>query len=95
MTARTLITAAIAATITTGTVASLSTTAGAGEFYDRNLTAIWVDIKAYDDEGLWEACRRVYQRDVYAVRHGKHGQVRCKIDHSRVYDYGERYQNFN
>ena len=77
--------------------AGLSVNANAGSFpgNDSDLTLIWVTIKAHPGEGLWQACRRVYQRDVYKVRGSYGHNVRCKIDHSRVYDYGERRQNFN
>ncbi len=94
MTARPLLTAAIAASITAAAFSAATTTANAGSLNDNAVTAIWVSIDSYPDEGLWEACRRVYQHDVYQVRHGQHGQVRCKIDHSRIYDYS-RSQNFN
>ena len=59
------------------------------------LTLVWVTIKAKPNEGLWEACRRVYQHDVYQVRRGPGSAIRCNIDHSRLYDFGERRQNFN
>lgn len=95
MNTRTLLTAAIATAVTAGALAATTTNASAGSFNDRGLTAVWVSIHSHPSEGLWEACRRVYQHDVYQVRHGKYGQVRCKIDHSRIYDYNERYQNFN
>ena len=56
---------------------------------------IWVTIRARRGETVWAACRRVYQRDVYqAVRQGN-GRVRCRIDHSRIYDPGNVRQNFN
>ena len=58
-------------------------------------TLVWVTIKALPGEGRWQACRRVYQRDVYVVMRARGSKVRCKIDHSRIYDYGERRQNFN
>ncbi len=82
---------AIAAAIAIGSV----TSAQAGEFPDRGLTLIWVTIKAYSGEGPWQACRRVYQRDVYQVTGYRGNKVRCRIEHSRIYQYGERLQNFN
>ena len=46
---------------------------------------IWVSVAAHSGEGLWQACRRVYQRDVYNVRNSrKAGLVRCEIDHSMI-----------
>mgnify|MGYP001816570372 CR=1 FL=1 len=73
---------------------STGVSAGVREGNDRP-TLVWVTIKALPGEGLWQACRRAYQHDVYVVL-GAHGnKVRCKIDHSRIYDYGERRQNFN
>lgn len=56
---------------------------------------IWVTIKAYPDEGPWQACRRIYQRDVFQVAAGPGKKVRCRIDHSRIYRPGEVRQNFN
>ena len=58
-------------------------------------TLVWVTIKKLPSEGLWQACRRVYQRDVYIVLQSGSTKVRCKVDHSRIYQYGERRQNFN
>lgn len=74
----------------------MSVSVGA-EMFERGdrLTLVWVTIKAKPSEGLWEACRKVYQRDVYQVRRGPGFTVRCNIDHSRLYDFGERRQNFN
>ncbi len=95
MTSKTLLTAAVAAAIATGPLATTPAAAGGPYYRNNGVTAVWVNIKAFRGEGLWEACRRIYQRDVYQVRRGKSGQVRCKIDHSRIYDYSERYQNFN
>jgi hypothetical protein len=62
--------------------------------YDGPLT-IWVTIRARGGEGAWEACRRVYQRDVYQAMPLGGGKVRCRIDHSRIYDPGNVRQNFN
>ena len=56
---------------------------------------IWVTIKAYSGEGPWQACRRLYQRDVFQVAAGPGSKVRCRIDHSRIYRPGEVRQNFN
>ena len=74
-------------TVATAAVAlSMATTAQAGSFNDRGLTTIWVTIEAYPGEGLWQACRRVYQHDVFKVRGGPDiGLVRCEVDHSRIY----------
>ncbi|MDH3741479.1 MAG: hypothetical protein OER56_07765 [Hyphomicrobiales bacterium] len=79
-----------------GALIGLSTGAVAGVRQGNDgPTLVWVTIKALPGEGLWHACRRVYQRDVYLVLGAHGGKVRCKIDHSRIYDYGERRQNFN
>ncbi|NNE21426.1 MAG: hypothetical protein HKN11_02340 [Rhizobiales bacterium] len=77
-------------------LASFSTGASAAvrEGNDRP-TLVWMTIHALPGEGLWAACRRVYQRDVYVVQGAYGSKVRCKVDHSRIYDYGERRQNFN
>jgi len=60
-------------------------TADAGRIRGDGTVTIWVTVAAHPDEGLWEACRRVYQRDVYNVRGGRDiDLVRCEIDHSRI-----------
>ncbi len=87
----TLATAAIAATA----LAISALPAAAGTFNDRGLTLVWVTIKAHPGEDVWQACRRVYQRDVYVVQRSRGDNVRCKVEHHRLYDYGERRQNFN
>ena len=56
---------------------------------------IWVTIRARAGEPAWAACRRVYQRDVYQAVPLGGGRVRCRIDHSRIYDPGNVRQNFN
>jgi len=56
---------------------------------------IWVTIRAYPNEEPWQACRRVYQRDVYQAAGRPGNRVRCWIDHSRIYQPGEVRQNFN
>ena len=56
---------------------------------------IWVTIRARAGEGAWQACRRVYQRDAYQAVPLPGGQVRCRIDHARIYRPGEVRQNFN
>lgn len=66
------------------------------ESYDNDgPVLIWVLIRSYGDEGPWQACRRVYQRDVYQVSDRPGNRVRCRIDHSRIYQPGEVRQNFN
>jgi len=70
--------------------------AAAQSFFDNDgPVLIWVTIKAHSDEGPWQACRRVYQRDVFQVAAGPGSKVRCRIDHSRIYRPGEVRQNFN
>ena len=62
-----------------------SASANAGSFRGDGITTIWVTIEAYPGEGMWQACRRVFQHDVYRVRGGSDvGLVRCDIDHSRI-----------
>lgn len=83
-------------TIVAIAVCAMSVSVKAGTYQRGDgLTLIWVTVKAKPNEGLWEACRKVYQRDVYQVRRGPGLTVRCNIDHSRIYDFGERQQNFN
>ena len=73
-----------------------SAMAGASTFLGNDgPTLVWLTIKKLPGEGLWQACRRVYQRDVYVVQQSHGRKVRCKVDHSRIYHYGERRQNFN
>lgn len=71
------------AALTAGT----TTTATAGSYRDGGLTAIWVYIRAFPDEDIWESCRRVYGRDVYKVRRGGGPrEARCYVDTSNVGD---------
>ncbi len=71
------------ATLAVGT----TTTANAGSYRDAGRTAIWVYIRAFADEDVWESCRRVYGRDVYQVRRGGGPrEARCYIDASSVSD---------
>jgi hypothetical protein len=77
-------------------LATVSLPAQAGSFFgDDGPTLVWVTIRALPGESGWQACRRVYQRDVYVIgsRHGN--RQRCRVDHSRIYQPGERRQNFN
>ena len=79
-----------------GFVCAAQSSAAAQPFFDNDgPVLIWVAIKAYPDEGPWQACRRVYQRDVFQVADGPGNKVRCRIDHSRIYKPGEVRQNFN
>jgi hypothetical protein len=81
---RTTLLAATAAVITFTTVPMKPAEASVR---NDGLTTIWVTIHAYPGEGLWEACRRVYRRDVYKVRGGPDvGLVQCDVDHSRIYN---------
>ncbi len=74
--------------------ASAATEAGI-RFGGEGPTLVWVTIRAHPGEGLWQACRRAYQRDVYVVQYAPGNKVRCKVEHSRIYRSGERRQNFN
>jgi hypothetical protein len=58
-------------------------------------TLVWVKIKAKRGESRWQACRRVYQRDVYFVRRGKGGTMWCKILSHRLFDNAGRKRNYN
>jgi hypothetical protein len=51
---------------------------------DGGRTAIWVYIRKSPDEGVWEACRRVYRRDVYQVRGAGPRKARCLVDASEA-----------
>jgi hypothetical protein len=73
-----LFTAAVFATNLTDTQpASAGTFTGSG-----GRTAVWVYIRKSPAEGIWEACRRVYRRDVYQVRGAGPRKARCFIDAS-------------
>lgn len=65
---------------------TLTQTAHAGIFGggDAGRTAIWVYIRKYPDEDIWEACRRVYGRDVYQVRGAGPHKARCYVDASEA-----------
>ena len=61
-----------------------------------NLMTVWVTIRAMESEDVWQACRRVYQRDVYKVRAAGPGKVSCNINVSRLNDTnGKVRSNFN
>lgn len=68
---------------------------GPSWFENDGPVTIWVTIRARRGEGAWAACRRVYQRDVYQAVPLGNARVRCRIDHSRIYDPGNVRQNFN
>ena len=71
----------------TALTAGTTTTATAGSFRDAGRTAVWVYIRAFPGEDVWESCRRVYRRDVYQVRRGGGPrEARCYIDASSVGD---------
>ena len=60
-------------------------TADAGMFSgDAGRTAVWVYIRKSPSEGIWEACRRVYRREVYQVRGAGPRKARCYVDASEV-----------
>lgn len=77
------------------TFASVSAPAQFESFDNDGPVLIWVTIRSYPNEGPWQACRRVYQRDVFQVSDRPGNRVRCRIDHSRIYQPGEVRQNFN
>ena len=80
--------AGIASAITVATMTGGTPAASAGTFSsDSGRTAIWVYVRAFRGEDVWETCRRVYGRDVYQVRRGGGpGEARCYIDASSVSD---------
>ena len=82
--------------IVTVAVCVAFTAANAGTFRRGDgPTLIWVKIKAKPGEARWEACRRVYQRDVYHVRRGHGNTMWCNIEHHRLYDYDTHKRNYN
>jgi hypothetical protein len=59
--------------------------AEAGSFYGGGgRTALWVYIRKHPSEGIWEACRRVYGREVYQVRGAGRTKARCLVDASEA-----------
>ncbi|MGB5213175.1 MAG: hypothetical protein WBN88_05960 [Anderseniella sp.] len=80
--------AGIAGAITFAAMTGGTPAATAGTFSsDSGRTAIWVYVRAFRGEDVWETCRRVYGRDVYQVRRGGGpGEARCYIDASSVSD---------
>ena len=84
------------ALLAAGIAAATATTAHAGIWQQEGgPVTIWVTVKSLPGESSWQTCRRLYQRDVYGVYKRGNKRVRCRIDHSRVYDYQNRRQNFN
>ena len=53
---------------------------------------IWMFVRKAPDEELWEACRRVYGRDVYQVRGAGPRKARCYVDSSQIYNPGGSYR---
>ena len=51
-----------------------------------NKVGVWVYIYKHPSEDIWEACRRVYGRDVYQVRGAGPQEARCFVDASEVGD---------
>ena len=92
-----LIRLTIACCAVLGTVILKSAPANAqfGWFDNDGPVLIWVTIRAFPGEEPWQACRRVYQRDVYQAADSPGNRVRCRIDHSHIYRPGEVRQNFN
>ena len=68
---------------------------GPSWFENDGPVTIWVTVRARPGEGPWQTCRRIYQRDVYQAVPLGGRRVRCRIDHSRIYDPGNVRQNFN
>lgn len=74
---------AAAAVLTAAT--PFSAPADAGSYHGpAGRTAVWVYIRKAPDEDIWEACRRVYRRDVYQVRGAGPRRARCFVDASEV-----------
>ena len=74
----------------------VSATAFASAFHGNDGPAlVWVTVRQHAGETLWQTCRRLYQRDAYGAAPWRPGKARCRIDSSRIYQYGERHQNFN
>jgi hypothetical protein len=86
---------ALAASLSWPTPATAQMGFGSSWFENDGPVTIWVTIRARRGEGAWPACRRVYQRDAYQAVPLGNGRVRCRIDHSRIYDPGNVRQNFN
>jgi hypothetical protein len=65
--------------------AMVSLQAEAGSYFGGGgRTALWVYIRKHPNEGIWEACRRVYRRDVYQVRGAGRTKARCFVDASEA-----------
>ncbi|HHI81534.1 MAG TPA: hypothetical protein ENJ99_00110 [Rhizobiales bacterium] len=58
-------------------------------------TLVWVTVRQHAGETVWQTCRRLYQRDAWAAAPWRPGKARCRIDSSRIYNYGEKRRNFN
>ena len=86
---------AMKASLAAGLITVAASSAMADIWLARGLTTVWVTVKSRPGETRWQTCRRLYQNDVYAVRKRSETTVRCRIDHSRIYDYQPRRRNFN
>ena len=87
---------ALYASLIAGLSAAAASFANAGVWLHHDgVTTVWVTVKSRPGETPWQTCRRLYQRDAYGARRLSNTTVRCRIDHSRIYDYQPRRQNFN
>ncbi len=83
--------AAVALAVAAMTAAPLPAEAGYWRDNERRV-GIWMFVRKAPDEELWEACRRVYGRDVYRVRGAGPRKARCYVDSSQIYNPGGFYR---
>jgi hypothetical protein len=84
-------TAVLAVTLAGMTAAPPPAEAGFWRDNERRV-GIWMFVRKAPDEELWEACRRVYGRDVYRVRGAGPRKARCYVDSSQIYNPGGFYR---
>ena len=71
--------------IAAAAIAAAPSSAQAGYYYGNGgRTAVWMYVRKHPSEDIWEACRRVYGRDVYQVRGAGPRKARCFVDASQV-----------
>ena len=60
---------------------------------DNQRSAIWMYVNKRAGEDVWQACRRVYHRDVYQVRNAGPNRARCYVDTSQMNNPGGYYRS--
>ncbi len=86
-----------AAILAIATLAATTATAPAEAGFwhrDNQRSAIWMYVDKRPGEDVWQACRRVYRRDVFQVRNAGPRRARCYVDSSQMNNPGGYYRSY-